>query len=248
MAWNTPRTFTTGEVITSTIMNTNIRSNLNATAVGVASAAGDTFFSPLTNAISPISIGSKYQLMTVNAAGNAPAWAEGYAPIDIVTTETEVVNTAAETTIYTSSDIGGTLLGTTGAIKLVFLLSYLNNSGVTRSFTLTTKIDSTTILTPINGGSQATSATRRLAWITYILQQKGSASSQQHMVEYYTAVNDVMALSAIQPASSLVDETTSAIDLSSGTHNIVITVQHSAAAATISVILRFAGLFMMRPV
>lgn len=246
MAWNTPRTFVTGEVITASILNTDLRSNLNAAAVGVASAAGDTFYASLPNTIVPMTIGSAYQLMTVNSAGTAPAWAEGYSPLDIVTTDSEVVSTAAETTIYTSSDIGGTLLGTTGAVKLFFWLSYLNNSGANKVLTIKVKLDSTTIFTPINAIVVGFGATRRLGWINFTLANKGASNSQLETIEYFRFV-DIFPTSA-QAADSTMDETTSAIDLSSGTHNIIITITHSVSAATISCILRFAGLFIMRAV
>src|SRR3990167_1526870 len=180
VAWNTPRTFTTGEVITATILNTNIRDNLNASAAGVASAVGDVFYASAANTIAPLSLGSIYQVLAVNGAGTIPFWSEAYAPIDIVTADTEVVNTTTETDIYTSSDIGGNLLGTTGAIKIFFLISYLNNSGVGIAFTLKIKLDSTTIFTPINLAAHGTSANRRLGWMIYTMSQKGSADSQQH--------------------------------------------------------------------
>ena len=66
MAWNTPRTFTTGEIITATILNTNIRDNLNASAAGVASGVGDVFYANAPNAIVPLALGSVYQQLMVN--------------------------------------------------------------------------------------------------------------------------------------------------------------------------------------
>lgn len=250
MAWNTPRTFVTGEVITATILNTNVRSNLNASAAGVASAVGDSFYASAANVVSPLALGSIYQQLTVNSAGTAPAWAEGYSPLDIVTTDAEVVSTAAETTIYTSSDIGGTLLGATGAVKLFFLLSYLNNSGVNRNLTIKVKIDSTVIFTPQNAVAHPTSTARRLFWSTFTLANKGAANSQGETLEYYlnAGAGLPLATSGSQLCHSYINETTSAIDLSSGTHNIIITIQHSASAATISCILRYASLFIMRAV
>ena len=252
MAWNTPRTFTTGEVITATILNTNIRDNLNASAAGVASGVGDVFYASAPNAIGPLSLGDVYQQLVVNAAGTIPAWSEAYAPLDIVTADAEVASTAAETTIYTSPDIGGNFLGTTGAIKLFFLSSYLNNSGVSRNLTVNIKLDSTSIFTPLNVTAHAASASRRLGWMTYTLANKGAADSQHHTLEYFLNAGilptALVSLSLGQQTDSYANEAASAIDLSSGTHNIIITITHSAAAATISCILRFAGLFLMRAV
>jgi hypothetical protein len=234
-------------------MNTNLRDNLNVSAAGVASAAGDVFYAGLPNFILPLAIGSTYEALTINSAGTIPEWAESYAPLDIVTEDTEVVNTASETTIYTSPDIGGTLLGTTSAVKLFFLLSYLNNSGVNRNLTIKIKTDSTVIFTPISVLAHPTSASRRLGWMDYTLANKGAVDSQRHTLEYFLnsgagLPTALVALSLGQACDSYINETTSAIDLSSGTHNIIITITHSAAAATISCILRFAGLWLTRAV
>ena len=54
MAWTTPRTWTTSEIVTASMMNTHVRDNLNETAPGKATAARQTVWSSAANAISMV--------------------------------------------------------------------------------------------------------------------------------------------------------------------------------------------------
>ena len=247
MAWLTPRTWTTGEVVTASIMNQDIQRNLNAAAIGVSATKGNFVYALAPNNISPLNIGSIYTMLAVNSAGTAPNWAEAYYPLHVQTGDNEVVNTASETTIYTSSDIGGNLLGTTSGVKLVILLSYLNNTGLNRTLTLKLKIDSTVILTPINAGSHGTSTSRRIGWFDFYVLQAGAANSQQAWWNS-RLISGLIPANNVSAADPYYEEATSAVDLSSGTHNIIVTVQHSVASASLSIIRRFAGLFLARNV
>ena len=183
----------------------------------------------------------------MNAGQTAPSWGEGYAPLDVITQDTEVVSNAAETAIYTSNNIGNNLLGTTGGIIVEFAMSYLNNTGSNQTLAIRFKLDSTTIFTPINA-AQTTSATRRGTIFRYAVIQNQSASSQKHFLSWHatTAAGAISSISVAQ--SSVMNFATSAIDLSSGTHNISMTVDHGAASLSISCIVRLSGLWLARAV
>lgn len=60
MAWTSPRTWTTSEIVTASMMNTHVRDNLLETAPGKASAAGQTIHSTAANAVSMVTA-SKYK-------------------------------------------------------------------------------------------------------------------------------------------------------------------------------------------
>ena len=74
MAWTTPRTYTTGEVITAAILNAHIRDNFNETAPAKVTTAGDIVYATAANTLTRLASGTanagKYY--RVNSAGTAP--------------------------------------------------------------------------------------------------------------------------------------------------------------------------------
>ena len=56
MAWATPRTWVTGEVVTSALMNTHLRSNMLETAPAKATTAGDMFYATGPNTLTTLPI------------------------------------------------------------------------------------------------------------------------------------------------------------------------------------------------
>ena len=250
MTWTTERTWTTGELETATLFNTYIRDNLNASFTGVASTNGDMPYASGANSIVPLGIGNPYQVLSIGSGAAIPSWRESYAPIDIVVTDAVVSNTTTETTIYTSPDIGSNFLGTTGGVYLDMIISYLNTVA-TPTVTITVKLDSTAIFTPSDAVPHGSSATKRVFRMRYSLTNKSSASSQYHFIEYYKNSGGAIPLSGptgIQPAGTWTNENTSAVDLSSGTHNIVVTFQHGTASPSITATMKFAALYMARTV
>ena len=69
MAWTSPRTYTTGELITASILNTHVRDNLNETAPAKVTTAGDILVGTGANALKRLAKGSATDILRVNAAG-----------------------------------------------------------------------------------------------------------------------------------------------------------------------------------
>ncbi len=77
MAWTTPRTWTTAEVVTKSIMDTHVRDNLNETAPAKAAAKGDTFAATAANAIEAVTVGSNNTVyMADSAQSSGVKWAD----------------------------------------------------------------------------------------------------------------------------------------------------------------------------
>jgi hypothetical protein len=69
MAWVTPKTFVTGEIITAAHLNTNVRDNMLETTPAKAAAAGDIFVATGANAIKKVTVGSAGSIVRVVPAG-----------------------------------------------------------------------------------------------------------------------------------------------------------------------------------
>ena len=102
MAWTTPRTWVTGELVTAAILNTYVRDNQDALDDGrlaiASQAAGDIVYASSSTALARVAIGTANKVLT--SSGSAPQWS------------TQVVNAALPTNI----DVGGTL-DVTGVAK-----------------------------------------------------------------------------------------------------------------------------------
>ena len=68
--WSAPRTWVTGEIVTASYLNSNIRDNFLETAPAKATAAGDIFVATAVNAIKRVPVGSAGSIVSVNSVGN----------------------------------------------------------------------------------------------------------------------------------------------------------------------------------
>ena len=120
MAWTAPRTWTTSEVVTASIMNSHVRDNFLTTAPAVASAAG--------------------QLIVATAANSVTAR----------TAVTATVATSETTTSTSYADLsttGPTLTTlTTGTTCLVFWSAFMHNNTVGAEATVSVAISGATTL------------------------------------------------------------------------------------------------------
>lgn len=73
MAFTTPKTWSTGELVTSSNFNQQIRDNLAALWTG--STAGDMEYYTSSTTKTRLPIGTADQLLRVNSTGTAPEWA-----------------------------------------------------------------------------------------------------------------------------------------------------------------------------
>ena len=58
MAWTSPRTYTTGETITKSILDTHVRDNFNETAPAKVTTKGDTVFATAANTLTRLAVGA----------------------------------------------------------------------------------------------------------------------------------------------------------------------------------------------
>lgn len=151
------------------------------------------------------------------------------AAIDVVTAETEVVSNAAETALLTYS-VPANTLGTNNALLLEAWISYLNNSGISEATNLRLKYGGTTLVTFAN--TNTTNATRRLIHIRAMLKADASASAQRMTADMLIALAN-----GSSAGGSTTGEGTAAID-STAAQDLVLTVDHVAADANVSAIIR----------
>lgn len=72
-SWTAPRTWTTGEIVTASIMNTHVRDDLLETAVAKATAQGDIFYATAVNAIARLAKAAADGAV-LRQASSIPAW------------------------------------------------------------------------------------------------------------------------------------------------------------------------------
>jgi len=72
MAWTTPRTWVTGEVVTAALLNTHLRDNLDETAPATVTTAGDLVYATGANALARLGIGADN--LFLGGGSSAPVW------------------------------------------------------------------------------------------------------------------------------------------------------------------------------
>ena len=112
MAWTAPQTWTVGQVVTASDMNTDVRDNMLETAPAKAAAAGDMFYATAVNAITNLGIGTAGQLLAVNSGASAPEWADTIEG-DLTWTSTDSGSIGPQHTLYhdSASPVGGDAIG-----------------------------------------------------------------------------------------------------------------------------------------
>lgn len=81
MAWTAPRTWTTGEVVTASHMNTHVRDNLLETAPAKATTAGDLFVGTGANALKRLGIGAARKAVAANPTATDIEYVESLASL-----------------------------------------------------------------------------------------------------------------------------------------------------------------------
>lgn len=72
MAWTAPYTYTTGELVTASMLNADIRDNLLQTAPAKVTTAGDIVYATAASALARLGIGGANTLL--HGGASAPAW------------------------------------------------------------------------------------------------------------------------------------------------------------------------------
>ena len=72
MAWTTPRTWVTGEVVTAALLNAQIKGNMDLSAPAKLTTAGDMLYATGANATARLAKGTNGNIL--HQASCAPAW------------------------------------------------------------------------------------------------------------------------------------------------------------------------------
>lgn len=164
--------------------------------------------------------------------------------LDRVGTDLDIVNTAAETTLYTFT-LPGNRLGTDKRMRLTLEGDYLNNSGLASQFTWRVKYGATTMIAILAGTAVPAGADRR-AWKFVVELSNRDATNSQ-----YATVAGGMSLAATPTTGVGSLDTTAALhgvlagtaaEDSTAAQALAVTVQHDAANANLSMRLRSAVL------
>ena len=128
MAWTLPRTWVTGENVTSAIMNAHVRDNFLETSAATVTTAGDIAYADAANSMgSRVGIGPARAFL--GSDGSAPVWRS-------IATDVDAGSGSDNNTIWSSLGEGTTwafasaieVTLTTGTAALVLFKSRLSNS------------------------------------------------------------------------------------------------------------------------
>ena len=146
--------------------------------------------------------------------------------LDVRTSEVTVQNSAAETTVYQESILGGTL-GSNNVLRLEIPFKYRQRNGLEKHLTVRLKYGATTVATALEfrGGDRTYYGVLRFS-----LKGDGETDSQFGLISGFGSVADVPWANADHHRLSLGDDGAAAED-STGALNLTITVQHQEAHA-----------------
>jgi hypothetical protein len=157
--------------------------------------------------------------------------------IDLSATQLNIVSSASEETLY-SYTLGGGTLGSQGCVRLLLTCDYLNNTGLSNSFTLRVKYGATTMFAGSTGALSFLTSTSRRA-IRIICELSGAASQSSQNLAGFFAINIVVppttGIGSIADAAAYVSPFAGVASESSTVNKaITVTVQHSASNANLS--------------
>jgi len=158
--------------------------------------------------------------------------------LDRDVTETEVVNTTTETTVYSFS-VPANTLSTNRGLRLTLLGDHLNNSGSTTTPIVKVKYGATTIATLTPASTFAINAGRAHVVLSAILQAKNSASAQVaysvlHCDDGGGQTMDGSDSTSIYNAENVLSMHNAVAEDSTGALTLSVTYQHGDAHANIS--------------
>jgi hypothetical protein len=121
MAWTTPRSWTTGEVVTAALLDAQIKGNMDLTAPAIMTTAGDIIYASGANTPARLAKDANAtRVLTNTGTSNIPAWAQ-VTLTSGVTGTLPVGNGGSGATTLTD---GGVLLGSgTAAVTAMAVLA-----------------------------------------------------------------------------------------------------------------------------
>ena len=167
MAWTTPRTWTTGEVVTAALLNAQIKANMDLSAPAIMTTAGDIIYASGSNTPARLAKDTNStRVLTNTGTSNVPAWAQ-VTLTSGVTGTLPVGNGGSGATTLTD---GGILLGSgTAAVTAMSVLAdgeIVVGDGSTDPVALAAFSSSTGTLKVASGGTGASSLTDKAVLIS----------------------------------------------------------------------------------
>jgi len=167
MAWTTPRTWVTGEVVTAALLNAQIKGNMDLSAPAIMTTAGDIIYASGANTPARLAKDTNStRVLTNTGTSNVPAWAQ-VTLTSGVTGTLPVGNGGSGATTLTD---GGILLGSgTAAVTAMSVLAdgeIVVGDGSTDPVALAAFSSSTGTLKVASGGTGASSLTDKAVLIS----------------------------------------------------------------------------------
>ena len=127
MAWTTPRTWVTGEVVTAALLNAQIKGNSDLAAAAIMTTAGDIIYASAANTPARLAKSTtSTHVLTNTGTSNVPAWAK----VALTTGVTGTLPVANGGTGITSLATGvATFLGTSSSANLRAVLTDETGTG-----------------------------------------------------------------------------------------------------------------------
>ena len=121
MAWTTPRTWVTGEVVTAALLNAQIKGNMDLSAPAIMTTAGDIIYASGANTPARLAKDTNAtRVLTNTGTSNVPAWAQ----VTLTSGVTGTLPVGNGGTGATTLTDGGVLLGNgTGAMVAMAVLA-----------------------------------------------------------------------------------------------------------------------------
>lgn len=121
MAWTTPRTWVTGEVVTAALLNAQIKGNSDLAAAAIMTTAGDIIYASASNTPARLAKDANAtRVLTNTGTSNVPAWAQ----VTLTSGVTGTLPVGNGGTGATTLTDGGVLIGNgTGAMVAMAVLA-----------------------------------------------------------------------------------------------------------------------------
>ena len=167
MAWTTPRTWTTGEVVTAALLNAQIKANMDLSAPAIMTTAGDIIYASGANTPARLAKDTNStRVLTNTGTSNVPAWAQ----VTLTSGVTGTLPVGNGGTGATTLTDGGIILGSgTAAVTAMSVLAdgeIVVGDGSTDPVALAAFSSSTGTLKVASGGTGASSLTDKAVLIS----------------------------------------------------------------------------------
>ena len=167
MAWTTPRTWTTGEVVTAALLNAQIKANMDLSAPAIMTTLGDIIYASGANTPARLAKDTNStRVLTNTGTSNVPAWAQ----VTLTSGVTGTLPVGNGGTGATTLTDGGIILGSgTAAVTAMSVLAdgeIVVGDGSTDPVALAAFSSSTGTLKVASGGTGASSLTDKAVLIS----------------------------------------------------------------------------------